>query len=448
MNRRKNLRPVIIGNSTAAIAAVEAIRQHAPDVSPILISDEALPPYSPTALIAMAEGRIAEDEIFFRDAGIYRRNGAEEKLGRRALRVDARKQVVVLEDGEKVPFATVLIAAGARPKPPDAPGLAEGEAITLRTLDDARVLKRHMKSARNACIIGAGLIGLELAQALLAKGISVHVVEIQPQIIPSAFDVSAAAVIQQAFEERGAHFALSAAGLNFQGRKNSRSRQVRLNGAAFEADLIVWTAGVSPRIEMVEGTPIRVRRGIGVDRRMETSVPGIFAAGDIAEAADFFSGEAVLNPILPAAAAQGRVAAINMAGGQAEYAGNLKMNIFSYFGKLAFSVGETVAASGDEELILRRADGQYGKIVLRSGKLAGGVFVNMDLEPGIFRAMVSSGEDFAPAKERFAADIKSFSRVWMMRHRMGGVGSREGISWAGRRAVLSSELPPAVFRKP
>jgi NADPH-dependent 2,4-dienoyl-CoA reductase/sulfur reductase-like enzyme len=115
MIRKKKLRPVIIGNSTAAIAAAETIHQYAPEVSSILIAEENHPPYSPTALIAYSEGKIRDKELFFRDAGVYRRNNIEEKLGKKAVRVDPTKRIVILEDGEQIAFSTLLIATGARP---------------------------------------------------------------------------------------------------------------------------------------------------------------------------------------------------------------------------------------------------------------------------------------------------------------------------------------------
>jgi phenylglyoxylate dehydrogenase epsilon subunit len=275
---------------------------------------------------------------------------------------------------------------------------------------------------------------MEFAQALLAKGIATYIVEIQPQIIPASFDAVGALTIQGAFEKQGARFFLNARGLSFQSRNRSKVKQVRINGAAaFNADLIIWATGVSPRIDLVEGTPIRVKRGICVDKRMESSIPGIFAAGDVAEAADFFSGEQVLNPILPAAAAQGKVAGMNMIGQQGEFPGNLKMNIFAYFGRRAFSVGEIVATSEDEEVVIRHTAQEYGKILLRSGKLIGGLFVNMDLEPGIFREMVISRQDFSLLKQRFIDDIKIFSRIWMMQRRIESVGPRESVSKVGKR---------------
>jgi len=428
------LRPVIIGNSTAAIAAVEAIHQYAPEVSPVLIAQEALPPYSPTALIALAEGRIQEKELFFRDAGVYRRNHVEEKLGKRAMGIYPRERFVILENGEQIPFSKLLIAAGARPKRPEAPGLGDGEALTLRSIEDARRLAMRLKASREACIVGAGLIGMELAQAFLAKGMATKVVEIMPHIIPASFDRAAALIIQRVFEERGVRFFLNASDLSFQSRNQSGVKQVSVGGTSVgNADVILWTTGISPRIDLVGGTLIRVHRGIWVNQKMETSVAGIYAAGDIAEAPDFFSGEPAMNPILPAAAAQGRVAGMNMIGQEAEFPGNLKMNIFAYFGRVAFSVGEIVPSMGDEEVVIRHTAQEYGKILLRSGKLTGGVFVNLDVEPGIFRAMVASREDFSSSKRRFMEDIRSFSRVWMMRRRTEGVGPREGFSRTGRR---------------
>jgi phenylglyoxylate dehydrogenase epsilon subunit len=450
MISKKSLRPVIIGNSTAAIAAAEAIHQYAPEISPILVAEENHLPYSPTSLIAYSEGRIGDKEIFFRDAGVYQRNHIEVNLGRRVVRVDPQKRRVTLEGGKHIAFSTLLIATGARPNLPLNSVLATGEALTLRNLRDARLLHQKLKTSKEACIVGAGLIGMEFAQALLARGISTNIVELQPQIIPSSFDAAAASMIQRSFEEQGVRFFLNANDLSFKSRKRSKVKQVCINGGvAFNTDLIIWTTGVSPRIDLVEGTSIQIKRGICVDKRMETSAPGIFAAGDVAEGLDFFSGRQILNPILPAAAAQGKVAGMNMIGQQIEFPGNLKMNIFPYFGKRAFSVGESAPTSEDEEIVIRHTPDEYGKILLRSGKLVGGQFVKMDLEPGIFREMVMSREDFSPFRQRFIEDIKIFPRIWMMRRRTEGVIPRASGSKVGKRILRKDEGElPGIFPHP
>lgn len=436
------MRPVVLGNSTAAIAAIEAIHLQDPAISPILISDEALPPYTPMVLVSAAEGKISEGDLFFRDADVYRRNNVEAKLGKKALLVDSEKRIVTLEDGEAIPFSKLLIAAGAEPLLPPITGLLHARAVTIRRMADARLLKEKMRAAKSACIIGGGLIGMEAAQCLITNGIPTNVLELMPQILPAYFDPEAASIIQRAFEARGARFFLGSGDISIQSPKGSGGKRVRIGGqVALNADLIVAATGVSPRTNLVEGTKIKIGRGVLVDDSMETSVPGIYAAGDIAEAPDFFSGKNSLNPILPAAAEQGKVAGINMAGGQAKYEGNLKMNIFNFFGRVAFSVGDVEPVAGDDLIIIRRSSDEYGKIIMRRGKLMGCLFVNMGLEPGIIRAMMGSREDFSEHRARFADDLKVFSRVWMMKRRMEGIGHRRRFSSLGKRASVSESIP-------
>lgn len=429
----KGLRPVIIGNGTAAVAAAEAICRQAPGTSPILISEEDLPPYSPTALIGLAAGRISEEDLFFRPREFYARQNIEAWLGEKAAAIEARERFVILEDGEKIAFSSLLLASGARPFRPDLPGLLEARPLTLRTLADARRLRRELPEVKSACILGGGLIGLEIAQLLLARGIPTRLLEVRPQILPSAFDCAAAGIIQRAFEERGGRFFLNAAGLAFESRQGSPLKRVALDGARpFEADLLVCAAGVAPRTELAAGI-LEIGAGVLVRESMETSVPGVYAAGDLAQAAHFFTGEKVLNPILPAAAEQGRVAGINMAGGEAAYAGNLKMNILNFFGRMAFAVGETEAEGRDEVILCRSREEAYGKIILKQGELRGGLFVHMDLDPGILQAMVASREDFSGARDRLAGDLRTFSRLWMMKRRLNGLPLHRRFSPSGPR---------------
>jgi phenylglyoxylate dehydrogenase epsilon subunit len=413
------MRPVIIGSSTAAIAAIEAIHLQNPEISPILISDESLPPYSPMALLPFAEKKIDENDLFFRDAEVYVRNNVEAKLGKKAVQIDVENRAVILEDGERVAFSNLLIAIGARPTLPHITGLHNAEVLTMRRLSDANFLQSKMSESKAACIIGAGLIGMEVAQCLLAHGILTSVIDLMPKVLNVYFDSDAASLIQCFFEARGARFYLGKNEISFESREGEEVTQVFINGEfAFNADLIIAATGVSPRLEIVEGSNIDVNEGILVDEKMETSIPGIYAAGDVTEAPDFFSDRKSLNRILPAAAEQGRIAGINMAGGDEQYSGNLKMNIFNFLGRRAFSIGTIEPEPGHQVIPIRQGIDQYGKILMNQGRLVGCVFVNMDLEPGIIKTMIESREVFSSTMERFSDDLRTFSRAWMIKRRM------------------------------
>jgi phenylglyoxylate dehydrogenase epsilon subunit len=378
------------------------------------------------ALLPFAEKKIEDKDLFFRDSDVYERNNVETKLGKRAVRIDLESRSVILDDGESVPFSNLLIAVGARPTLPNIAGLQNAEVITLRRLSDADLLQSKMRKSKSACIIGAGLIGMEVAQCLLEQGIPTNVIELMPQILNVYFDTDAASLIQHFFEGRGARFYLGGNEISFRTRQNAELTEAFINGELeISADLIVAATGVSPRLELIEGSNIEINEGIVVDERMETSIPGIYAAGDVTEAPDFFLNHNTLNRTLPLAAEQGRLAGINMAGGDERYAGNLKMNIFNFFGRMAFSIGRFEPQPGDTVISIRQKIDEYGKIIMSGGKLVGCVFVNVDLEPGIIKAMVESREDFSANKSRFCDDLKTFSRVWMVKRRTASANSEQ-----------------------
>jgi phenylglyoxylate dehydrogenase epsilon subunit len=283
-----------------------------------------------------------------------------------------------------------------------------------------------MRKSKSACIIGAGLIGMEVAQSLLEQGIPTNVIELMPQILNVYFDTDAASLIQHFFEGRGARFYLGRNEISFRTLESAELTEVFINGELkISADLIVAATGVSPRLELIEGSKIEINKGIIVDERMETSIPGIYAAGDVTEAPDFFLNHNTLNRTLPSAAEQGRLAGTNMAGGDERYAGNLKMNIFNFFGRMAFSIGRFEPEPGDTVISTRQKIDEYGKIIMSEGKLVGCVFVNVDVEPGIIKAMVESREDFSANKSRCCDDLKTFSRVWMVKRRTASATSEQ-----------------------
>ena len=157
-------------------------------------------------------------------------------------------------------------------------------------------------------------------------------------------------------------------------------------GDEIETDVLLACLGVKPRTALVEGSGIEVDVGITVDRRMKTTLPDVFAAGDCVEAADLLTGQRSVSPILPSAADQGKVAGANMAGKNSAYEGSLPMNAFNFFDHLALSIGKA-AAVGDDVMIERR-NGSYARLVFTGDALTGASFLDADVDAGVIRQLI------------------------------------------------------------
>jgi phenylglyoxylate dehydrogenase epsilon subunit len=165
---------------------------------------------------------------------------------------------------------------------------------------------------------------------------------------------------------------------------------------------------------MLDGSRIEANRGILVDNRMSTNLDGIYAAGDVAEAPNFFTGKNGLSPILPSAVEQGKIAGSNMAGEKALYDGWLSMNLYNFFGHLAISIGEFMANSTDEVLTERDDDKrEYRKIICRDNRLVGANFFNIDLDGGVLQYLIKNRIHIGPSKRQLLEQPKEVS-LWLM----------------------------------
>jgi phenylglyoxylate dehydrogenase epsilon subunit len=169
-------------------------------------------------------------------------------------------------------------------------------------------------------------------------------------------------------------------------------------GDEIETDVLLACIGVKARTSFLHGSTIGVNEGIVVDTRMKTNIPNIFAAGDVAEARDFFSGRNRVNPILPNAASQGRVAGSNMADEACEYEGSLAMNAFNFFEHLANSIGKVTADEGDQVLKDMR-NGSYARLVFTGDRFTGASFLDVDVDAGVIRHLIRKKIQIGKQKE-------------------------------------------------
>ncbi len=280
----------------------------------MLSHDDAAPVDRPNLSKDYLAGSAPEDWVPLRGDDWYADNKIDLKLNTEVSAIDPKAKELTLGDGGKMKFDRLLLATGAEPIRLDIPGAHQKHVHTLRSLADSRAIIAAAKSAKRVVVIGASFIGLEAAAALRARDIEVHVVAPEQRPLERVFGPQLGDFVRALHEEHGVKFHL----------ENSVTaigpEDVTLkNGGTLEADLVVMGVGVRPRLTLAEKAGLKIDKGVSVDEYLETSAPGIYAAGDIARWPDPHSGEHIRVEHWVVAERQGQVAALNMMGVKTQY---------------------------------------------------------------------------------------------------------------------------------
>jgi len=327
---------LIIGNSVGGIGAAEAIRELDTEGTVTIISDEPYPVYSRPLISEYLAQPCPIEKMLYRKPDFYEKNEIQTLLGLKAEQVDPDNRTVKLDNGSMLGWQKLLLATGGMPIIPELEGSRLKGVFTFNRLDDAKAidefLKRHWRKAR-AVVIGGGLIGVSVTEALTRRGVEVVIVEMKDRILNTILDEEASAMEAAALEKAGIGIITEHTVNSINSTLPGEVRSVTLDdGRVIHCDIVIIAIGVRPRLELAAKSGINTNRGIVVDRHMMTSVPDIYACGDCAEAFDFVLDESRLTPIWPNAYEGGRVAGLNMAGEPTEYGGGTAMNAMKYFG--------------------------------------------------------------------------------------------------------------------
>ena len=306
---------VIVGGGAAGFAAAEQLRRHGYQGSIVMISEDAAPPVDrPNLSKDYLAGKAPEDWIPLRSGSFYEKQAIDLRLGRRAKTLDVGARELTLDDGERLPFDRLLLATGAQPNRLSVPGGDQPHIHTLRTLADSRAIIEQASVGKTAVVVGASFMGLEVAAALRERGLEVHIVAPAQRPLERVFGPQMGDFIRSLHEEHGVVFHLQQAVAAIDGRDVHMK-----SGEVVSGDLVIAAVGVQPRIELAQQAGLSIDRGIVVDRYLETSAQGVFAAGDIARWPDARTGELIRVEHWVVAQRQGQVAALNMLDRGTEY---------------------------------------------------------------------------------------------------------------------------------
>jgi NAD(P)H-nitrite reductase large subunit len=390
---------LIIGNSAGGIGAAETIRETDKKNSITIVSDEPYPAYSRPLISEYLACERTVEEMLFRPADFYSRNNIDLLTGKSVKSLDLARRLAELDGGEKIAWKKLLLATGGAPIVPRMKGADKKGVFKFLTIDDAKSIHKFLKDYSRAVVIGGGLIGVSVSEALTKRGVAVTIVEMKDRVLNTILDERASAIAGGMLAESSIRVIVNSTVSEVTGAESVEG-VVLDSGETIPCDLVVIAIGVLPRTELVKGTEIKINRGIVVDRYMATSFPDVYACGDAAEAFDFVIGENRVTPIWPNAYIGGRIAGYNMAGVKKEYAGGTAMNSVNYFGLDITTAGIVNPTNGTGfEIITTDKDGVYQKVLLSGGQIVGLVFVKDIEKSGLIFGLMRDRVDVSGFKQ-------------------------------------------------
>lgn len=366
MNDNKHY--VIIGNGVAGLSAAEEIRKRDKTGKITIITDEKYLTYYRIKLSEAISKDFSDNALFIKDADWYNENKIELILENRVEKIDIENKKVYISNKETMNYDKLLIATGSRSFIPPIEGSDKKGVFALRSLKDLDNIKSHLKNCEVVTVLGGGLLGLEAAWAFKNADKDVDVVEFFPQLLPRQLDEKTSNKFSEILKEKDFKLHLGVAAEEILGEEVAS--EIRLSdGTSLKTDAILISAGVRPRLDIVEGTEIECDKGIKADKYMQTNIKDIYVAGDVAE----LDGKVI--GLWGISSEQGKVAGANMAGEKVEY----KLPELNTMLRVAdcsiFSAGDIfdydTACEGESE-----DNNSNYRLYITNGKITGGIILN------------------------------------------------------------------------
>jgi NAD(P)H-nitrite reductase large subunit len=350
-------RYLIVGMGPAGIRAAETIRSQDASGDIQLVSDDRHGYYSRPGLAYYLTGEISEKILFpfgeedFRHLKVQHRRALVTHLDPEAHRVG-------LDSGEILPYDRLLLATGSQAVMPSIPGIELEGVVKLDNLEDARRILRHCRRASSAVVVGGGITALELVEGLRARRVDTHYFLRRDRYWGNVLDETESRIVENRLQHEGIQLHTHTELAEILGTRGRVTGVHTQDGHRIKCSLVAVAIGVRPRLDLVDSSDLEIERGILVDEYLRTSATDVFAAGDVAQVHDPFSGKAILDTLWGAALAQGQTAGLNMAGRLAAYQKAVPFNVTRLAGLTTTIIG-TIGRGRDADLLgIARGDSE------------------------------------------------------------------------------------------
>jgi NAD(P)H-nitrite reductase large subunit len=390
---------VLIGAGPAGVRAAETLRQQDPAGDITLISGEPGEPYARMAIPYILTGRIDEAGAAQRKTVGHFDRLQVRYLNRKALKVHAGETggTVDLDDGSSIAYDRLMVATGSSPALPPIAGTELPGVVTCWTLEDARAIAEKLKPGNRVVMLGAGFVAGVCMKSLVQSGVQLSVIAGRAgQILRSMMTPVGSAMLQRWLESKGVEVITKG-----KVERIEAGPRLVMDTRTIDADLIILATGVRPNISFLEGTGAEIDQGIVINEYMETTVPCIYSAGDVAQGRDFSTGEWVVHALQPTATEHGRVAALNMAGKRMPYRGSLSMNVLDTVGLISHTFGLWQGREGGE--IVEKVDEdnyRYTRLCFDGDYLIGAITIGSTRHVGAIRGLIQTRRKLGKWKQR------------------------------------------------
>jgi NADPH-dependent 2,4-dienoyl-CoA reductase/sulfur reductase-like enzyme/ferredoxin len=369
---------VILGNGIAGVTAADFVRRGHPECEIHVVGSESHVHYNRMGISRLVYGRSAMQGLYLLPEQWYDDHQVIAWLNTRASRIDTSAKRVSLATGDTLHYDRLILAMGSSSARPPVAGFGNPGSFVMRTAADAIAIRAYVQEhgCRTAVVVGGGLLGLEGAHALHELGLDVTVLERGARLMTKQIDERCSELLHGHLSRLGVHVQYRAESAELTGQDRVRGVTLK-DGRTLPCDIFLAAVGIRPNADLAKEAGIAVNRGIVVNDRMEASIPGVFAAGDVAEHDGMVLG------LWPIAAKQGEVAAVNALGGHSSLTAEVPATILKGVGIDLFSIGQFTAGEGDITIVAEQydpADPSYRKLVISGGRAVGATVIGNDPE--------------------------------------------------------------------
>ena len=381
-------RYIILGAGTAGVTAAEALRKNDPGAEITVVNGEDEPPYARMAIPYVLTGKIgAAGTALRKEPNHYDKQGIKVVPGL-AVKLAAKARVVHLDNGESLAYDRLLIATGSHPTREKVPGIDLPGVHTCWTLADTRAILDRIAPGSRVVQMGAGFVGCIIMEGLVKRGAQLTIMVRSGLMVSRMINPVAGNMIRRWCEAKGVRILAKTQTARIDAADGALA-VTTTTGEVLPADIYLSAVGVKPNIEWLADSGVAIGSGLIVDDRMQTSIPGVYAAGDVAESIDCVTGRRQVNAIQPNAVEQARIAALNMAGRETPFHGSFAFNVLDTLGLISSSFGEWQGVPGGESgELLDEQRWRYLRLEFDANRLVGANAVGFTDHLGALRGLI------------------------------------------------------------